>query len=61
MQLYCDNKSTMSIAHNENNMIGPNIEINKHFIKYNNDIGLVVTSHIPTKLQLANISSKRLP
>jgi len=37
------------------------IEINKHFIKDNLDKGLLVTTHVLTRLQLANIFTKGLP
>jgi len=61
MQLYCNNKSTMSIAHNPiKHDKTKYIEIDKHFIKDNLDRGLVVKTHVPTGLQLENIFTKGL-
>jgi len=42
-------------------IIGPNIEIDKYFIKINLDRGLVVTIHVPKELQIADIFTKLSP
>nr|KYP62702.1 Copia protein [Cajanus cajan] len=61
VQLYCDNKFVMSIAHNpvQHDRI-KHIEIDKHFIKDNLDRGFVITTHVPTELQIADIFTKGL-
>ena len=57
MKLYCDNKSTINIAHN---MVQYDCtkyeEIDKHFIKGKLDSGLICTSYISIRGQLANHS-----
>nr|KYP62604.1 Copia protein [Cajanus cajan] len=62
VQLYCDNKSVMSIAHNpvQHDRI-KHIEIDRHFIKDNLDRGFVITTHVPTELQIADSFTKGLP
>ncbi|RDX73808.1 Copia protein, partial [Mucuna pruriens] len=37
------------------------IEIDKHFIKEKLDSELIVTTHVPTGLQVANVFTKELP
>nr|KYP56253.1 Copia protein [Cajanus cajan] len=62
VQLYCDNKSAMSIAHKPvQHDRTKHIEIDKHFIKDNLDRGFVITTHVPTELQIADIFTKGLP
>nr|KYP34306.1 Copia protein [Cajanus cajan] len=51
VQLYCDNKSAMSIAHNAvQHDRTKHIEIDKHFIKDNLDRDFVITTHVSTEL-----------
>ena len=49
MKLYCDNKSTISIAHNPvQHDQTKHIEIDRHFIKEKLDSGLICTPYVPT-------------
>ena len=61
MKLYCDNKSTIRIAHNS---VQPDqtkhIEIDRHFIKEKLDSGLICTPYVPTRHQLADVLTKGL-
>ncbi|RDX73882.1 hypothetical protein CR513_46443, partial [Mucuna pruriens] len=55
MKLFCDNNSTINIVdnpiqHDKTKHIG----IDRYFIKEKLDGGLIVTSHIPTRLQVTN-------
>lgn len=62
VQLHCDNKSAMSIAHNPiQHDRTKHIEIDRHFIKDNLDRGFVITTHVHTELQIADIFTKGLP
>ncbi|RDX96167.1 hypothetical protein CR513_21205, partial [Mucuna pruriens] len=51
IKLFCDNSSTISIAHNlvQHDMT-KHIEIDKHFIKEKLDNGLIITPHVLTGL-----------
>ncbi|RDY05147.1 Copia protein, partial [Mucuna pruriens] len=57
IKLFCDNNSTISVQHDRTK----HIEIDKHFIKEKLDNGLIVTAHIPTRLQVADVFTKGLP
>ena len=61
MKLYCDNKSTIRIAHNS---VQPDrtkhIEIDRHFIKEKLNSGLICTPHVPTRHQLVDVLTKGL-
>ena len=61
MRLYCDNKSTISIAHNpmQHNRM-KHIEIDKHFIKKKLNSGLICTPYVSIDCQLADILTKGL-
>ncbi|RDX93620.1 Copia protein, partial [Mucuna pruriens] len=62
IKLFCDNKSVISIAHNPvQHDRTKHIEIDKHFIKEKLDSGLIVTTHVPTRLQVADVFTKGLP
>ncbi|RVW19305.1 Retrovirus-related Pol polyprotein from transposon RE1 [Vitis vinifera] len=61
MKLYCDNKSTINIAHNPiQHDRTKHIEIDKHFIKEKLDEGVVCMSYVPSEHQLADIITKGL-
>ncbi|RDX93319.1 Copia protein, partial [Mucuna pruriens] len=62
IKLFCNNNSTINIAHNsiQHNKI-KHIEIDKHFIKEKLNSGLVVTTHVPTRLQVAYVFTKGFP
>ena len=61
MKLYCDNKSTINIAHNPiQHDRTKHIEIDRHFIKEKLEEGVVCMSYVPSEHQLADILTKRL-
>ena len=61
MKLYCDNKSTINIAHNPiQHDRTKHIEIDRHFIKEKLEEGVVCMSYVPSKHQLADILTKEL-
>ena len=61
MKLYCDNKSTINIAHNPvQHDRTKHIEIDRHFIKEKSYSGLICTPYVPTRHQLANMLTKGL-
>ncbi|RDX98200.1 hypothetical protein CR513_18909, partial [Mucuna pruriens] len=56
IKLFCDNYSAISIIHNPiQHDRTKHIEIDGHFIKEKLDSGLIVTSHVPTGLQVADV------
>ncbi|RDY01846.1 Copia protein, partial [Mucuna pruriens] len=62
IKLFCDNNSTISIAHNIiQDDKTKHIEIDRHFIKEKLNSGPVVTAHVPTKLQVVDVFTKGLP
>ena len=62
MNLFCDNKSAIRIAHNPvQHDMTKHIEIDRHFIKEKLDSGLIATSYIPSGHQLADVLTKGLP
>ena len=61
MGLVCDNKSAINIAHNPvQHDRTKHVEIDRHFIKEKLDDGLIATEYIPSRLQLADMFTKRL-
>ncbi|RVW29729.1 Copia protein [Vitis vinifera] len=59
MRLYCNNKATISIAHNPIQHNNTNhVEVDRHFIKEKIDNGLICTPLVSSKMQLANIFTK---
>ncbi|RDX90711.1 hypothetical protein CR513_27403, partial [Mucuna pruriens] len=61
IKLFCDNNSAISIAHNPVQYDKTkHIKIDKHSIKEKLNSGLVITTHVPTRLQVANIFTKGL-
>lgn len=61
MQLFCDNKATISIAHNrEHHDPTTHVEADHHFIKEKLDGGIINISYVPTSEQLADILTKGL-
>ncbi|RDY07695.1 Copia protein, partial [Mucuna pruriens] len=62
IKLFYDNNSTISIAHNQvQHDRTKHIEIDRHIIKEKLNSGLVVTSHVPTELQVVDVFTKGLP
>ncbi|RDX95939.1 hypothetical protein CR513_21462, partial [Mucuna pruriens] len=62
IKLFYDNNSTISTIHNsvQHSRI-KQIEIDKHFIKKKLKSGLVVTTHVPTRLQVVDVFTKGVP
>lgn len=59
MALYCDNKATISIAHDSVQYDRTkHIEVDQHFIKENIQWGWICTLFVRTRDQLANILTK---
>lgn len=62
MEFYCDNKATISIAHNPvHHDRTKHVEVDRHFIKEKLDEGMVNLNYIPTRQQAADILTKGLP
>ncbi|RDY13109.1 Copia protein, partial [Mucuna pruriens] len=57
MKLFGDNNSSII----QSNMIGQNTEIDRHFIKEKLDNGLIVTTYVPTRLQVTDVFTKGFP
>ncbi|RDX62727.1 Copia protein, partial [Mucuna pruriens] len=61
IKLFYENNSAMSIAHNPvQHDRTKHIEIDRHFIKEKLDSGLIVTTHVPIRLQVTDVFTKGL-
>ncbi|RDX77264.1 Copia protein, partial [Mucuna pruriens] len=61
IKLFCDNNSTISIAHNPvQHDRTKHIKNDRHFIKEKLDSGLIVTTRVPTGLQVTDVFTKGL-
>ena len=61
MKLFCDNKATLSIAHNPvHHNRTKHVEVDWHFIKEKIEANIINMSYIPTKEQVADIFTKGL-
>ena len=61
MQLFCDNKATINIAHNPvHHDQTKHVEVDRHFIKEKLDGGIISINYVPTSQQLADILTKGL-
>ncbi|PRQ35370.1 putative RNA-directed DNA polymerase [Rosa chinensis] len=61
MQLYCDNKATIEIAHNPvQHDRTKHVEVDRHFIKEKLDGQIIMFPFVPTEEQLADILTKAL-
>ena len=61
IQLYCDNQSTISIAHNPiHHDRTKHVEVDRHFIKEKIDGGIISIRYVHTDHQLADILTKGL-
>ncbi|KAL5777605.1 hypothetical protein ACOSP7_010531 [Xanthoceras sorbifolium] len=62
MKLYCDNKATISIAHNPVfHDRTKHVEVDRHFIKEKLDTGLICMPFVTTTEQVADVLTKGLP
>ena len=62
MQLYCDNKATISIAHNPvHHDRTKHVEVDRHFITEKLEKGVISIKYIPTDQEVADIFTKGLP
>ena len=62
MGLACDNMFVINIAHNPfQHDRTKHVEIDRHFIKEKSDNSLIATKYIPSRLQLTDMFTKRLP
>jgi len=60
VRLYCENKSTISIAHNPlQHDRTKHIEVDRHFIKEKLYSGLICTPYISSQGNLADLLTKR--
>ena len=61
MKLFCDNKVTISIAHNPvQHGRTKHIEVDRHFIKENLEAGIICIPFVTTKEQTADILTNGL-
>jgi len=61
MQLFCDNKATISIAYNPvHHDRTKHVEVDRHFITEKLESGMISIEYVPTKQQVADILTKGL-
>lgn len=61
MKLYCDNKSTISIAHNPvHHDRTKHVEVDRHFIREKVDKGILCIEYVLTSHRLADLLTKGL-
>ena len=61
MKVYCDNKATISIAHNPVlHDRTKHIEVDKHFIEEKLNAGILCMSYLPTDEQQVDVLTKGL-
>ena len=62
MKLYCDNNAAINIAHNPvHHDRTKHVEVERHFIKEEIDLGVIYMTYVPTKQKVADILTKGLP
>ena len=62
MQLYCDNKAAINIAHNPvHHDRTKHVEVDRHFIKEKLETGVICLVYIPTGQQIADMLTKGIP
>ena len=62
MQLYCDNKATINIAHNPiHHDRTKHVEVDRHFITEKLEKGVINIKYIPTDQQVVDIFAKGFP
>lgn len=61
MQLFCDNKSTISIIHNPvHHDRTKHVEVDRHFVKKKLEQGMISVEYVPISNQLADLLTKGL-
>ena len=59
MKVYCDNRSTISVAHNPVlHDITKHVEVDEHFTKEKIDSGMICMPYVSTTEQIADILTK---
>ena len=61
MKVYCDNRATISVAHNPVlHDITKHVEVDKHFTKEKIDSGMICMPYVPTTEQITDILTNGL-